>query len=319
VNVRVTALLFAFGAIVLTLAQDVYPAREWYHGWQYITILALAIGVLASAAWSARREGPGARRFALALVGALLVAVAGLLSALIGPDTVSVVGTPGTVTPVPELGAAAFFGAADATTIGRGDASVILRRRGAPEIDVGRRPLPLDLAVVVAEPHPSAYVVVRDANGNRLTVTQPNNPSFLSPVLVFRQTQAIREHVFPFDTFAVPSLHRVVHALYFSAADLAAFRPNDAPGAGGIVVSVSDDRGSQLGLTLAPSGREVTIAGLHITMTMGTYPILIAASAPQPFVVIAGLVLFLGAGMWGLVRRRVVEGGADSTIVAPGQ
>jgi hypothetical protein len=156
---------------------------------------------------------------------------------------------------------------------------------------------------VVAQPHPAAYVVVRDARGNRLTVTQPNNPSFLSPVLVFRQTQAIRDRTFPFDTFAVPALHRVVHALYFSAADLAEFRPGETGGAGGIVLSVSDDRGAQLGLTIAPSGREVAIADLRVTLAMGTYPILVAASAPQPFVVLGGLALFLGGCIAALTAR----------------
>lgn len=290
-SARTSALVFAAVAIALTVAQDAFPARPWYHEWPYITLLAIAIGVMASHAWVARG------RLALALLGAIAVALAGLAAALIGPDTLTVAGAPGSVTPVPDLGAAAFFGPADATTIERRDATVTLRRRGGAVIEVGRRPVPLDLAVAVVEGHPAAYVVARNARGDRLTVTQPNNPSFLSPVLAFRQTQVIRDRTVPYDTFAVPALHRVVHALYFTAADLASLRQS-ATGAGGVVLSVADDRGAQLGLTIAPSGREVAISGLRLTITMGTYPTLVVAAAPQPFVVIAGTTLFVLAGVW---------------------
>jgi hypothetical protein len=298
----VPVLLFALGAIALTLAQDAFPAQDWYHGWQYITILGIAMCVAASSAWNARRGTGAARAFAVALVGALLVSGAGLVSGLIGPDTVTVVGTPGTVAPVPDLGVAAFFGAADAATIARGDAPITLRRRGGA-VEVGRVPRPFDLSVVVAQPHPAAYVIARDEAGRRVTITQPNNPSFLSPVLEFRQVQPIRDRSFPFDTFAVPALHRIVHTLYFSATDLAAFRHTDAA-AGGVIVSVSDEAGKELGLTIAPSGREIAVADLRLTITMGTYPILIAAAAPQPLVTIAGLIVFLGGCVLMLVRRR---------------
>ena len=55
-------------------------------------------------------------------------------------------------------------------------------------VDVGAQPLPLGLSVVFAQPRPAAYVVARDASGNRMTVTQPANAAFLSPVILFRQT-----------------------------------------------------------------------------------------------------------------------------------
>ena len=302
---RVTALLFALVAIGLTVAQDAFPAREWYHEWQYITILAIAIVVVLVYAGRARTgsDGVAGRRLALAMLGAAIVGTAGLLSGLCGPDTLTVVGTPGTVIPVPDLGAAAFFAPVDAAAIERGDTLVTLRRRGAPPVEVGRRPLPLDLSVVVAEPHPAAYVVARDARGGRLTVTQPSNPSFLSPVLLFRAAQPIRDRSFPLDTFAVPAEHRLVHALYFSPADLAAFR-HVAQSTGGIVLSAADDRGAEQGLTIAPSGHEVALAGLNLTLTMGTYPVLTVASAPQPFAVLGGLALFAAAGIWAMVLSK---------------
>ncbi len=310
-NARATAIAFALLAIVLTVAQDVYPARDWYHGWQYTTILAIAIGVMVMHVLRAWRggDGPRGKRIALALAGAIAVAVAGLLSGLLGPDNVTVFGTPGTVTPVPDLGVAAFFAPADPQTLPRGDATVTLRRRNASPVDVGAKPVPIGLWIAFTQLRPAAYVVVRDDRGNRLTITQPNNPSFLSPVILFRQSQQIHSQTFPLDTFAVPALQRVVHVLYFTPADLAAF-PHDPsaspPNEPGAILSVSDDAGAQHGITLALSGRETVIGGLHITITLGTYPVLQLASAPQPVVVIAGLALFLLAGAWTLLATTVV-------------
>jgi hypothetical protein len=308
VNARASAFAFAVLAIVLTLAQDVFPARDWYHSWQYVTILAIAIVVMlvhALRSWRGRAGAHG-KRVALALAGALAVAVAGLLSGLIGPDTVTVVGTPGTVTPVPELGAAAFFAPADPQTIPRGDATITLRRRDAGPIEVGPRPVPIGLSVAFTQSRPAAYVVVRNDRGDRLTITQPNNPSFLSPVILFRQSQEIHDRIFPLDTFAVPAAQRVVRILYFSPEDLAAFRHDPsapAPAGPGAILTASDDAGAQHGITMAASGTEATVGDLHVTVTLGTYPVLQVASAPQPLAVGAGLVLFLGGLGWMLVRR----------------
>jgi hypothetical protein len=309
VNARATAFAFAVLAVVLTVAQDVFPARDWYHGWQYTTVLAIAIVVMLAQlrnAWRGR-DGANGKRIALALAGAVAVAVAGLLSGLIGPDNVTVVGTPGTVTPIPDLGAAAFFAPADPQSIPRGDGTVTLRRRNAPDISVGSRPVPVGLWVAFTQSRPAAYVEVRDDRGARLTITQPNNPSFLSPVILFRQSQEIHRRAFPLDTFAVPALARVVRVLYFTPADLAAF-PRDpslsAPKEAGAILSVADDAGKQHGITLALSGRTAVIAGLHVTVTLGTYPVLQLASAPQPYVVLAGLALFVLAGAWAFVPAR---------------
>ena len=308
-SARATAIAFALLAVVLTLAQDVFPARDWYHAWQYTAILGIAILVMVAHLWRAwrGRDGANGKRIALALAGAVAVAVAGLLSGLIGPDDVTVVGTPGTVTPVPDLGAAAFFAPADPQSIPRGDATVTLRRRNASDVSVGPRPVPVGLWIAFTQSRPAAYVEVRNDRGERLTITQPNNPSFLSPVILFRQSQEIRGRQYPLDTFAVPALARVVRILYFTPADLAAL-PRDpavaAPKDAGAILSVADDAGAQHGITMALSGRTAAIAGLHVTITLGTYPVLQLASAPQPFVVLGGLALFLLAGAWAFVPAR---------------
>lgn len=305
-SARGAAIAFAVIAIVLTLAQDALPARDLYHGWQYITVLAISIGVMTVYVWRVvRRREPG-RRVALALCGAIAVAIAGLLSGLIGPDTVTVVGTPGTVTPVVELNAAAFYPVATAESIARGDDIVMLRSRVAAPREIGTRAVPLNLSVAFTQKRPAAYVVVRNAHGDRVTVTQPSNPSFLSPVLLFRSNQEIHKQTFPLDTFAVPALHRVVRVLYFGPADLAAFRKTaatatDGPGA---ILSVSDDAGAPKGLTMAANGKTVSAGDLNITMTLGMYPVLQVASAPQPIAMIGGLIVFLAALAWSAIGAR---------------
>ncbi len=307
---RLTAIALALLGIGFTVAQDVWPARDWYHSWQYIALLALAIVVMAGYAWSARTGADGVigKRLALALAGATAAVVAGLLSALIGPDTVTVVGTPGTVTPVPDLGMAAFFGTANPDSIARGEAIVTLRKRGDAPLDISPQPTPVGLAVVFTQLRPAAYVVARDERGNRLTVTQPNNPSFLSPVMLFRARQQIRDKTFPMDTFATPAEHRIARILYFSADDLAAFR-HGLPGATsrpGAVLSIADDAGNTRGLTIAASGMPATVGGINLTVTLGMYPVLVIASAPQPALMLGGILIFLLACIWAFAWRTVM-------------
>ena len=293
---RQTALVVALAAIGLTLAQDVRPGLDFYHTWQYAAAMTLGIIVLAAYAWGARSgsDGRAGQWVALGLAGALVVAIDGLLSGLMGPDTITVSGSPGTVTPVPDLAAAAFFGPADPQTIARGDATVSLRQTGVDPIAVpasGRLFLGTSIAYLASRP--AAYIVAHDARGNRLTVTQPTNPTFLSPVLLFPQSQPLRDKSYPLDTFATPGVHRIARALYFSADDAQTFNHLGSRQPA-LVLSVNDDNGKSVGLTIVPSGRDVAIGDLHIIATLGTFPQLVVASAPHPAVLIAGLLLFIG-------------------------
>ena len=101
----------------------------------------------------------------------------------------------------------------------------------------------------------------------------------------------------------MPALHRVVRVLYFSPADLAAFGRTPASGTNqpAAVLSVADDGGAPQGIALAASGQETTVGGMRLTIALGTYPVLQVASAPQPYALLAGLLLFVVAGGWSLV------------------
>jgi hypothetical protein len=241
----------------------------------------------------------------LAMAGAVVAGVAGLASGLLGPDTASIAGTPETIVPIPALGAAAFFGAADADTIARATAGVILRRRG--EAEIALRPAAhrvIGESLVYLEPHPAAYVDAYDEHGAHLTITQPTNASFLSPVLLFRQRQRVGELDVPFDTFATPATHRVVRALYFTPRDLAQFnRANAGATQPALVLSVADDAGKPLGITLAAAGHDVTVAGIRVRATVGEYPALAVASAPPTWALIAGGVLFVLGLAWSVLPQ----------------
>ena len=315
-SARIAALAIAALVIVLAVAQDVYPQTPLYHTWQYA--LALAIGLIVTLAYAngARRGtyGVAGKRLLLAMAGAVVAAVAGLASGLLGPDTAIVVGTPGTVVPIPALGAAAFFGAADADTIARSSADVILRRRSAGEVALGpseRRAMGESL--VYLEPRPAAYVDAYDERGAHLTVTQPTNASFLSPVLLFRQRQRIGALDVPFDTFATPARHRIVRALYFTPRDLAQFNPANAGATQpSLVLSVADDAGKPLGIVLAASGRDVTVGGIRVRATVGAYPVLAVAAAPPAWALIAGALLFVLGVAWSVLPLGKLNAGAGN-------
>ncbi len=66
---------------------------------------------------------------------------------------------------------------------------------------------------------------------------------------------------------------------------------------------------------MAVSGREDVVDGMHITITLGMYPVLLVASAPQPFVTLGGLLLFLGASAWALTGLRRTAPATD--VAAP--
>jgi hypothetical protein len=320
VTARTATLAVALLAIALVVAQDLYPVSALYHTWQYAAALALALAVMIAYANGVRRgeEGALGRRLLVAIAGAAIVAVAGLASGLLGPDTADVIGTPGTVTPVPVLGAAAFFGAADPVSLAHESGVVTLRRRGAPEIvlEGGGRRLAGE-SLLYLDPRPAAFVEAFDDHGAHLTVTQPTNASFLSPVLLFRQQQRVGRFDLPFDTFATPARHRVLRALYFTPQQLQEFahagltdttRP-------GLVLTASDDVGRPLGITLASSGQTVSIGGLRVRVTLGTYPALAIASAPPAWALVLGIALFLTGLGWSALRPR---GAARSGVQTQG-
>ncbi|MDB5028373.1 MAG: hypothetical protein JWO66_2062 [Candidatus Eremiobacteraeota bacterium] len=307
---RIAALSVAGISIALVAAQDLYPFTPLYHTWQYALALALGLAVIVAYANAVRRgdDGVAGRRLLVALAGAALAVVGGLASGLLGPDTAGVIGTPGTVVPVPTLGAAAFFGPGDGETVARGASGVTLRRRNAGEIALaGSARRIVGESLIYLDQRTAAYVETFDDRGAHLTVTQPTNPSFLSPVLLFRQRQQIGAFDVPFDTFAVPARHRIVRALYFTPDQLARFGHQDASvdkTRPALILTVADDAGRSLGIMLAGSGQTVALGGIRVRATLGTYPALAVAAAPPTWALVAGIALFLGGIVWSVLPQR---------------
>jgi len=305
-NERLLLVGLALAAIALTLAQDVVPGLDAYHAWQYAASLGFAMIVLFAALLRAARAGvTGGRRFAFALAGALVVAGGGLASCLLGPDTITVRGTPGTVTPVPDLGVAAFFGQTDAAGIAAGSAGVTLRSRTAAPIDItpGHNTFGSQ-SIAYLTPGPAAFIDAHDARGNHLTITQPQGAAFLSPILLFPGDQPIHGKSFPIDTFAVPAYERIVRALYFSAADAKQFPRADFKGPI-VLLSMSANDGGEIGIAVAPSDKPVTIGGISLQATIGTYPRLSVASAPPLAASGIGLAAFAaGLGALSMAKRK---------------
>lgn len=308
---RVTALVVAAACIGLVVAQDVVPLVDFFHTWQYATALALGAFVLIGYANAARggQDGVLGKRLALAVAGALVVTLTGIASGLLGPDTQTISHPPGTVAPIPDLRAAAFFAPADAASIAAGSAHVVIRRPAHRDIDVAPNERKfLGSSVLLLQASQAAFIQARDAAGERLTITQPTNPSFLSPVLLFPNVQVIAGKKLPFDTFAVPALQRVVKTVFLPGSMTTSLHvpPEDA-GKSALLYAVDDDRGRSRGITMDPDGSEVSIAGMRLRATIGSYPALVVASAPQPLALAAGVGLFLAGILWtaaGLIPGR---------------
>ncbi len=308
-----TARLFAIVAgtigIGLTLAQYVTPAWPGYHVWQYTAALALAIVVLIAYIRSARKEdGDLGARLAIAAAGAIVICGAGIGSGLLGPDTRTVASAPGTVSPLPDVRAAAFFPIADSATIANGSAHVLLRRRDADALDIGpgeRRYV--GATALETSDQLAAFVEARDARGGHLTITQPTSSAFLSPVLFFPQRVTIAGKSLQADGFATPAVRRQVKVFYFpkdSAGVKAAL--HGVTGAA-VLFAVDDDRGRLVpgGIGFAANDRELTLAGLRLRATLGTYPELVISAVPYPPVVGFGiLMLAIGLGYAATLRRR---------------
>ena len=137
-NQRAFAIAVAVIALGLVFAQLFVPSWAGFHTWQYAAALLLcAIGLFAYIGAARKGEdGEIGNRLIVAMIGALVIIGAGIASGLLGPDSETVSRAPATVAPLPDVGAAAFFPNADAATIARGDARVVLRRRNGSSVEL---------------------------------------------------------------------------------------------------------------------------------------------------------------------------------------
>lgn len=278
-------------AVGMVLAQDVYPGQAVYHyGWYNAVNAALA----AIAALQLRRLGN--RGAVVAMFGTATVVVAGVASGLMGPDTQLVVGAPGSSVRNDDAGGTFVFPLA-------ADAPVLLQRGNSVTVIGSGRRYTAGF-VLWRQPRTVVYVDAADAQGDHLTITQPTNASFLSPVLLMQQSTTIAGMDVNVDTFSVPAKRLTVRALLFTPQQAALLR-SDPPIAdkAAVLFQVSDalDRQVPGGIGLAASGQTAAIGGLRLRGNVGAYAAIVLASAPYVPVLVLGLLALVAGAV--LCRR----------------
>lgn len=270
----------------MVLAQDVFPGSNVYHyGWY--NALDVALFVLAAMQLRPFRKthGPVFSLLAAAAFGGAIVVFAGVSSGLMGPDTHTIIGAPGASVRDNDVGGSFVFPLSGNTVaFERGNARVTVAsgRRYAGGFVLWERPRTV------------VHIEAADARGGHLTITQPTNASFLSPVLMMEQSTSIDGMHVRFDSFSVPAAQRNVKAVLFSAQQAAQLHA-DPPIAGqpAILFAVADfkDRVVPGGIGIVPPDVEKSLGGLRLTASIQTYPAVVIASAPYWPILVLGLLL----------------------------
>lgn len=291
--------------LALVLAQFVAPGKLVYHyGWYNVAIL----GLLAlSVSWwraVARREPRFAPVAALALLGVGAVGLTGVANGLLAPDDTTVVGAPGATVAVDDLHGSLIFPLIDPSDPRE---VVVSLRRGNATMEIPPDASRLAGAFLLrAQGRAAVAVDAADATGAHLTITQPTGTAFLSPVLTMSAEQTIEGMTLPFDSFAVPAAHRLVHAVLFDTRHLAMLRNVPGVGRPAVLFAVDDETGRPLAhaIRLAFDGQQVSVGGLRLRPRVLRYPAIRIVSVPLPIAIGIGLGLLLAASAWGFATSR---------------
>jgi hypothetical protein len=273
--------------VVLGVAAElVVPGQPVYHaGWYNVLLAALlvAIGlrmprVLSGAPSTRARTG-----IAISAFGVLAIGFAGIVSGLLGADSQTVVGAPGQRVAMNELGGTLDFPLRDT-----GSDVALTRGARSDAISGTKYTLSFLLHVILRD---VVFVQAADARDRHLTITQPTGAVFLSPVLMMQQRQTIAGFDLPFDEFAVPAAHRIVHAVLFTAAQAAQLRGMTGPPTPAVLFDVEDETGAAIpkGIGFAHDGQDATIAGLRLMPQVFGYPAIEVISIPNVMAVVLGL------------------------------
>jgi hypothetical protein len=290
-------LIFAATLLVCAtaLVEILFPGFDYpYHaGWFNVALVAIWV----FAAWRARTplrnaSAPAVARIAItgAILGSGIACVATVASGLLGPDVRTAIGAPGQRLQLTETGDWLEFPLTGASS----QMPVVALQRGNAVVSIDRT-RQVGAFVFRSIPRSVVSVDARDAAGNRLTITQPDGASFLSPVLLMTQTQNISGLNLPFDGFSVPAAKRNVKAVLFSARAAAAIRGLPSDSGPAVLFAVDDERGQPLahGIALSAAGRAVNAGGLFLTATVLQFPAIQIVSAPPALPVRLGTLLTL--------------------------
>lgn len=276
----------------MVVAQDAYPGAAVYHAGWY-NALDIALFVLSIGRLRALRKTHAQVFSALAAAafGGAIVVFAGVASGLMGPDTHAVVGAPGASVRDDDVGGSFAFPL---------NGSVVDLEHGRSSVPVGAGRRYTGGFVLWQKPRTVVHVDAADLRGGHLTITQPTNASFLSPVLLMQQRTTIDGMDVRFDSFSVPAAQRNVKTVLFTAQQAAQLH-TDPPIIGGpaILFAVADtaDRVIPGGIGIASPGVQKAIGGLRLSATVESYPAIVVASAPYWPILVLGLLLCIAAAL----------------------
>lgn len=277
------AIAAALLALLWSYALPESPAL--HYGWVSAALIALT-------AWGWYRSKPrSAAMFALN-GGAAMLTFAFAANGLLAPDAQQIVGAPGQDARVSGESFLIRFPGVDAAGT-RSQPVQLVRGSRVDAIEPVR--ITFDRRFRLAE-RDCVYVQAFDARGGSLTITQPTGAVFLSPVLLMQQRQAIANLTVPFDSFAVPAVHRIVKAVLFTAAQSAALHAQSSGLS--ILFAVDDQNDVPLphAISMTGNGQRVSVGGVQLRGVAFSYPAVVCSSIPNVLAVCAGLlVLFAGA------------------------
>lgn len=290
--------------VVAVAAEIAFPGGAIYHaGWFNVALIALvAVTILGARKHvMTRASSTRARAATIAIVfGAAIAGLAGAASGLLAPDNRTVVGAPGQRVRVDDLGGTLDFPLTAAEGGDRpGELQVVLDRPQRASLAIGERGSNAGSYVLRTTPRTVVYVEARDPHGSgggRLTITQPQGASFLSPVLLMQEHQTIAGLDLPFDSFAVPAAHRNVRAVLFTPQEAATLRGMEGATIPAVLFAIDDEDGRPLphAITLARSGATVRVGGLLLDAVVRAYPAVEIVATPALAAVFASVILVLG-------------------------
>jgi|GEM_PF-1177802 len=289
--------LFCIAVFAAVLAELAFPTAAFVHATWWILLLAAivllgSIRILRSLRRLPRRRSRAAALLALA---ALLVAgAAGFSNSLFAPDPRTIVAVPGARVSLPELGATLVFPDLD-----RVGGRVVVARGGSTESVSCRHGLYVAATLLRCRERTVVAVSAETLAGVHLTVTQPTGSTFLSPVLLMQHTQEIAGFDLPFDSFAVPAVHRVVKVVLFTAAQAQLLRGGSAHRT--VLFAVDDSLGRTLrdSLGLVANGERKRVADLLLQPRIHRYPAIEVLAVPSlPALGLALLAALAALGFW---------------------
>ncbi|MFI5389118.1 MAG: hypothetical protein ACHQY2_05300 [Candidatus Eremiobacterales bacterium] len=276
--------LVVAAAIALVAAVEVAaPFAPVLHQWWFALVVTLGGTYVLVASATALRT-PDARASGVACHGGPIVAGALAVAAFVGGQPERVPGAPGqTYRPAHSTGDAIAFPAVELPTkagiLWPGTVEV-LGPFGSQPASPGQI-VRAGAFVFKVDSGPIALVDARSANGEPVTVTQPNGADFLSRYLTFAGVDGDK----PEDYFAVPAVHRTVQVDYWAGL------PSRGINVPFLVMRIAEENGGTLFEGVAVSGRALKRAGLILTFTLGEYPTVTASSAPPLLVFWAGVAM----------------------------